>query len=110
MSRLAIDQVLAQIRALSSQAPKPHAPAGPSATKEAPGFASFLKQGVGQVNAAQQRAAEVATQFERGVPGVELSQVMLELQKASVVFAPRRKCATGQCVQEYVHADLRMIE
>lgn len=86
MSRLAIDQVLAQIRALSSQAPKPHAPAGPSATKEAPGFASFLKQGVGQVNAAQQRAAEVATQFERGVPGVELSQVMLELQKASVSF------------------------
>ncbi|MBV6416150.1 MAG: Flagellar hook-basal body complex protein FliE [Steroidobacteraceae bacterium] len=86
MSRLAIDQVLAQIRALSSQAPKPHAPAGPSATKEAPGFASFLRQGVGQVNAAQQRAAEVATQFERGVPGVELSQVMLELQKASVSF------------------------
>jgi flagellar hook-basal body complex protein FliE len=28
----------------------------------------------------------MATRFERGVPGVELSQVMLESQKASVAF------------------------
>ena len=39
-----------------------------------------------EVNQAQQRSADLATQFERGVPGVELPQVMLEMQKASVSF------------------------
>jgi flagellar hook-basal body complex protein FliE len=38
------------------------------------------------VNQTQQRASDLATQFERGVPGVELPQVMLEMQKASVSF------------------------
>lgn len=86
MNRLAIDQVLAQIRALSAQAPGPQVPASPPSTREAAGFATLLRQGVERVNAAQQRAAEVATQFQQGVPGVELPQVMLELQKASVSF------------------------
>ncbi|GMU68530.1 MAG: flagellar hook-basal body complex protein FliE [Steroidobacteraceae bacterium] len=88
MSQLAIEQVLAQIRALSSQATKPQAarPQAPGAATEAGGFAALMKQGVEQVNAAQQRAADVATQFQQGVPGVELPQVMLELQKASVSF------------------------
>jgi flagellar hook-basal body complex protein FliE len=45
-----------------------------------------LKQGLDQVNQAQQRSTDLATQFERGVPGVELPQVMLEMQKASVSF------------------------
>jgi flagellar hook-basal body complex protein FliE len=49
-------------------------------------FANVLKQGLDQVSATQQRASELATQFERGVPGVELPQVMLEMQKASVSF------------------------
>jgi flagellar hook-basal body complex protein FliE len=45
-----------------------------------------LRQGLDQVNQTQQRASDLATQFERGVPGVELPQVMLEMQKASVSF------------------------
>jgi flagellar hook-basal body complex protein FliE len=55
-----------------------HSPASP--------FANVLKQGLDQVNQAQSRAADLATQFERGVPGVELPQVMMEMQKASVSF------------------------
>ena len=39
-----------------------------------------------QVNAAQQSATRIATAFQQGAPGVELSQVMLEMQKASVAF------------------------
>ena len=31
-------------------------------------------------------AADMATKFERSVPGVELPQVMIEMQKASVSF------------------------
>jgi flagellar hook-basal body complex protein FliE len=32
------------------------------------------------------KAADLANKFERGVPGVELPQVMLEMQKANVSF------------------------
>jgi flagellar hook-basal body complex protein FliE len=45
-----------------------------------------LKQGLDQVSQTQARASDLASQFERGVPGVELPQVMLEMQKASVSF------------------------
>jgi len=49
-------------------------------------FANVLKQGLDGVNAQQSKAATLATQFEQGVAGVELPQVMLEMQKASVSF------------------------
>jgi flagellar hook-basal body complex protein FliE len=49
-------------------------------------FANVLKQGLDEVSASQQRASTLATQFEQGVAGVELPQVMLEMQKASVSF------------------------
>jgi flagellar hook-basal body complex protein FliE len=45
-----------------------------------------LKQGLDSVNQAQARAGDLTTKFEQGVPGIELPQVMLEMQKASVSF------------------------
>jgi flagellar hook-basal body complex protein FliE len=98
MSSMQIDSVLAQIRALQSQvkvgAPQMEKPgvlagAGSAGSLQGPGttsFANVLKQGLDRVNEAQGRASDMATRFERGVPGVELSQVMLESQKASVAF------------------------
>lgn len=101
MSSLEVDRVLAQIRALSAQARAPGAgalQAGVSGVADAArgtggvqgaGSASFgtiLRKGLEQVNAAQARSSALATDFERGVPGVELPQVMLEMQKASVSF------------------------
>ena len=50
------------------------------------GFAKLLKQGIDSVNSTQNKAADIANKFERGVPGVELPQVMLEMQKANVSF------------------------
>ena len=50
------------------------------------GFAKLLKQGLDSVNATQAKATDLAAKFERGVPGVELPQVMLEMQKANVSF------------------------
>jgi len=87
MSQMEIDRVLAQIRALSAQvktgsAPTPAAP-GTSPVSE---FARLMKEGVDRVNQTQQRASALADAFQRGVPGVELPQVMLEMQKASVSF------------------------
>jgi flagellar hook-basal body complex protein FliE len=96
MSNMQIDAVLAQIRAMQSQVRGTGGPpsqiaqaaAGVGGAVQSPAspFANVLKQGLDQVNQAQSRAADLATQFERGVPGVELPQVMMEMQKASVSF------------------------
>ena len=45
-----------------------------------------IKRGVDQVNQVQQKADGLVTAFERGTPGVDLGQVMVEMQKASVAF------------------------
>lgn len=87
MSNLQIDGVLAQIRALQQQTRfQGTAPASPAAGGAQVSFASVLQQGLERVNAAQQQASDLATRFERGEPGLELSQVMIESQKASVAF------------------------
>lgn len=84
MSQMEIDRVLAQIRSLSTQmqpsaAQKPAAPAsGPS------DFAALLRQGIDQVNQSEQTASQLADAYTRGTPGVELPQVMVQMQKASV--------------------------
>jgi flagellar hook-basal body complex protein FliE len=89
MSNLQIDSVLAQIRSLQQQTKigMPNLqPPGAAPAAGGVSFASVLKQGLESVNAAQSNASALATRFERGDPGVELSQVMLESQKASVSF------------------------
>jgi flagellar hook-basal body complex protein FliE len=83
---LEIDSVLAQIRSLSSQA---RAGASPAAAPQKSGpseFATLLSKGIDSVNQTQQSAAKLSDAFQRGDPGVELPQVMLEMQKASVSF------------------------
>ena len=87
MSQMEIDRVLSQIRSLSVQArggaAKPEGPAAAGAPSE---FANVLKRGIEGVNTQQQKASSLADAFERGTPGVELPQVMVEMQKASVQF------------------------
>ena len=92
MSNMAIDQVLAQIRALSAQASagiKPNMPApgaAPSDAAQGTDFAAVLKRGIDSVNSTEQKASQLADAWERGVPGVDLARVMIESQKASVSF------------------------
>jgi len=94
MSNMEIDRVLAQIRSMS-QAGKTGGVGGIGGAAGAGakgvagidnGFAKLLKQGIDSVNSTQNKAADIANKFERGVPGVELPQVMLEMQKANVSF------------------------
>ena len=83
---LEIDSVLAQIRSLSSQA---RAGATPAAAPQKSGpseFATLLSKGIDSVNQTERSAAKLSDAFQRGDPGVELPQVMLEMQKASVSF------------------------
>jgi flagellar hook-basal body complex protein FliE len=92
MSQMEIDRVLAQIRSISSSARG--GATGPAAGVGGAGgvagvdngFAKLLKQGIDSVNSTQSKASDLASKFERGVPGVELPQVMLEMQKANVSF------------------------
>ena len=94
MSSMQIDAVLSQIRAMQSQIKGVGAPpnevaqaAGANgAAQPASSFANVMKQGLDSVNDSQQRASTMMTQFEQGVPGIELPQVMLEMQKANVSF------------------------
>jgi len=93
MSNMEIDRVLAQIRSVSQGGGVggPGGLRGPAGTVGGPGapdngFAKLLKQGLDSVNQVQNKATTLASQFERGVPGVELPQVMLEMQKANVSF------------------------
>jgi flagellar hook-basal body complex protein FliE len=90
-----IDAVLSQIRAMQAQIKGVGAPAndvaqlanvGGAAQAPTNSFANVLKQGLEQVNQTQMKSASLQTQFEQGVPGIELPQVMLEMQKASVSF------------------------
>ena len=88
MSQMEIDRVLAQIRSLSTQAAsrtrrrRRATPGQPAPTD----FATLLRQGIDQVNQSQQRATQLADAFERGTPGVELPQVMVQMEKATVSF------------------------
>jgi flagellar hook-basal body complex protein FliE len=95
MSNMEIDRVLAQIRAISAQSKASGTGAingvGPGAAGAkgvgAPSeFAKLMSQGLSSVSQAQEKASTLATAFERGTPGVELPQVMLEMQKANVSF------------------------
>ncbi len=85
MSQMEIDAVLAQIRSLSAQT-RASAPAAAVQGKGPSEFANILSKGIEQVNQTDMRASQLADAFQRGTPGVELPQVMLEMQKASVSF------------------------
>jgi flagellar hook-basal body complex protein FliE len=86
MSQMEIDSVLAQIRSLSAQTRVGTAAAADVRSKGPSEFANILSKGIEQVNQTDQRASQLADAFQRGTPGVELPQVMLEMQKATVSF------------------------
>jgi len=90
MSNMEIDRVLAQIRSISHAGGAGgigglRGPASAPASVDN-GFAKLMKQGLDSVNEVQNKANTLATQFEKGVPGVDLPQVMIEMQKANVSF------------------------
>lgn len=93
MSQMEIDRVLTQIRSIRSQTTgglggieRPMSPINTAGPTPKVSFASVLKNGIDSVNQMQRTAQTTAVQFQRGVPGVDLPQVMLDMQKSSVAF------------------------
>lgn len=87
MSAPAIQSALQQLHTLATQA------AGQSAqTAQAGqavgqgGFAAELRASIQRINELQQTASSKALALQSGAPGVELSDVMVDVQKASIAF------------------------
>lgn len=86
MNSIEAEAVLAQMRALASKASGVETiPARPSTT-EGLDFRDAMRQAIDTVNTNQQEAGRLAASFERGEQGVELSQVMVSIQKANISF------------------------
>lgn len=86
MSDIDISRVLADMRALAAQAAQsPAVTPAPGAAGE-PDFSELLAESIDKVNETQQAASAAATQFESGDPDVDLTEVMLALQKADLSF------------------------
>ncbi len=86
MTQVNIDQLLHQMRQMAAAADQRRSEPLPGGEDGGPQFGALLKDSIDQVNALQQNASALSAAFERGEPGVDLSQVMVELQKASVSF------------------------
>lgn len=82
---IAIQEVLAQMRSMAVSA---RAGVEPSHTDDVPnaGFGEVLKQSISDVNSLQGKARELTAAFERGEPGIDLAEVMIAGQKASIAF------------------------
>jgi flagellar hook-basal body complex protein FliE len=84
MSSMQIQQVLAEMRALQARAsgsPVETAPAAGSVD-----FASLMKNSVDQIASMQNQANALAGAYEAGDKSVDLTKVMLEVQKADLAF------------------------
>lgn len=77
-----IDQMVNQLRAVAAQASATSAPQEASSQD----FAAMLKSAVDEVNSTQMDAKQLTRQFEAGDPDVNLQDVVLSLQKASLSF------------------------
>jgi flagellar hook-basal body complex protein FliE len=58
----------------------------PTGQEKVDGFADLLAKSVESVSAEQHKTGEMKTAFEKGDPEAELSEVMLQVQKASLSF------------------------
>jgi flagellar hook-basal body complex protein FliE len=91
MSTMQIEHVLSQMRALqaraSGAAPEMAAAGAQPSSGAQPGdFASLMKNSVDQIAALQNNASAMAAAYETGDKSVDLTKVMLEVQKAGLAF------------------------
>lgn len=81
MSTISVEQVLSQMKILSQNNVMPE-----TSTVGKPEFSSLLKDSINQVNELQQEASEMKTAFETGDTNIDIPEVMIAVQKASLSF------------------------
>jgi len=84
MSNIEINNVLAQMRAMSSQVQGVEA--APVVTNNTKDFSSMLSESIEAVNKTQMEAGALSTAFTKGETDASLAEVMVSLQKASMSF------------------------
>ncbi|HDZ55812.1 MAG TPA: flagellar hook-basal body complex protein FliE [Pseudomonas xinjiangensis] len=81
------NRLMLQMRTMQLEAMgKPQAPAQIEKNVNAPAFDDMLKMAVNKVNDLQQATGDLQSGYERGVPGIDLTEVMIASQKSSVAF------------------------
>lgn len=83
MNSISNQELLSQLRSMAQQAGISN-----ESTQNAPKgeFSALLQQSIKNVNKRQQFSGHLAEAFELGDPNVDLSQVMIEGQKARIAF------------------------
>jgi flagellar hook-basal body complex protein FliE len=84
MSSMQINQVLAEMRALQARASG--ISESPAAGAQPSDFAALLKDSVDHIATMQNQATTLANSYEAGDKSVDLTKVMLEVQKAGLAF------------------------
>lgn len=85
MTTIDVNSLLLQMRRMSATTEMPSARIDAGSTSTTPSdFASLLKASLGKVAEAQTTAGTQAAAFERGDKNMDLSQVMLSIQKADL--------------------------
>jgi flagellar hook-basal body complex protein FliE len=84
MSSMQIQQVLAEMRSLQARAAG--APETPAMSAQPSDFANLLKNSVDHIATMQSDATALANAYEAGDKSVDLTRVMLEVQKAGLAF------------------------
>lgn len=81
MTNMSVDQVLNQMRILSQNNILPE-----TNQVNRPDFSQLLTESINKVNELQQESKEMKTAFEMGDPNVDIPEVMIAVQKASLSF------------------------
>ncbi|MBL4744418.1 MAG: flagellar hook-basal body complex protein FliE [Cycloclasticus sp.] len=83
MSNMQINNVLAQMRAMSAQATNSVVETKPTNLSD---FSTMLSQSIEAVNKTQKQAGALSTAFTKGETDASLAEVMVSLQKANLSF------------------------
>ncbi len=84
MASMQIQQVLAEMRSLQARASGVAETPGPAAQPS--DFANLMKNSIDQVASMQNQATSLANAYEAGDKSIDLTKVMLEVQKAGLAF------------------------
>ncbi|MCH7696149.1 MAG: flagellar hook-basal body complex protein FliE [Proteobacteria bacterium] len=84
MNEINVDQLLLQMRTMAEKAQGLNVSV--PATGETSDFSTLLKSSIDKVNDMQMQAGDMAKRFDAGDETIALSDVMINLQSASVSF------------------------
>lgn len=97
--RVDINRLLVEMRSLKAQTQAFQKPQGiapsdvnrgdalrPEGNRDVPGFGEVMAQALNKVNDTQKASGALQEAYERGDPGVDITDVMVASQKSSVAF------------------------